>query len=254
MNSATPLVSIIMPAYNAELYISKAIRSVQEQTFRDWELIVVDDGSVDDTALTAEAFAVEDSRIRVSRNGRNLGVAKSRNKGLALCQGSYVAFLDSDDVWKEKKLELQLSCIQKTGADLVYTSYAIVDGKGRKQCSDFTVPERTSFSNLLKENVIGCSTVLLTAEAVKNVGFEENVFHEDFVLWLDLLRSGRRAVGLRQVLVDYYLHPNSKAGNKHNSARKRWDIYRQYLGLSLGKSAWYFAHYAIAGARKYAKL
>lgn len=249
-----PLVSVVMPAYNAERYIEKAIRSVQGQTWPDWELIVLDDCSSDRTAEITDRLAREDSRIRLYTNGQNLGVAGSRNRGLELCWGDYVAFLDSDDAWRPQKLELQLDCARKTGADLVYTSYAIVDAAGKKQCRDFLVPSTVSFEGLLRENVIGCSTVMLSLPALEGKGFQEDFFHEDYVLWLRLLNSGRKAAGVEQVLVDYFFHGDSKAGNKGRAARKRWNVYRRYLGLSVPKSMWYFGHYALAALRKYARI
>ena len=249
-----PLVSVIMPAYNAERYIEKSIRSVQRQTWPDWELIVLDDCSSDRTAEVAAGLAREDDRIRLYTNEQNLGVARTRNRGLELCRGDYVAFLDSDDAWRPEKLELQLKCARETGADLVYTSYAIVDAGGEKKCRDFLVPADVSFEGLLRENVIGCSTVMLSLPVLEGKGFREDFFHEDYVLWLQLLNAGRKAAGVEKVLVDYFFHEDSKAGNKGRAARKRWNIYRRYLGFSVPKSAWYFGHYALAALRKYARL
>lgn len=254
MNTETPRVSVIIPAYEAAAYITKAIRSVQAQTVCDWELIVLDDGSKDDTVQTVAALAQEDPRIRLYPNETNMGVAKTRNRGIALCRGRYVAFLDSDDAWYPEKLQVQLDCLQRTGADLVCSAYAIVDAQGEKICRDYRVPERIDLPVLLKENVIGCSTVMLTGETAKKYRFPEAFYHEDYVLWLEMLRSGCKMAGVDRVLVDYYFHPDSKAGNKQNSAGKRWQIYRKYLGLSFVKSAWYFAHYALAGLRKYKKV
>ena len=255
MNSMQkPLVSVIMPAYNAEKYISKAIASVQQQTIENWELIVIDDCSGDGTAEVVAGFAQADSRIRFLKNEQNSGVARTRNRGIEVCTGEYVAFLDSDDIWHPEKLECQIKCLQENNGDLSYTSYSIVDHMGKQQCADFVVPETVDFDGLLKENVIGCSTVVVKSAQVKARGFEEDFFHGDYVLWLQLLQAGCKFVGVRQVLVDYFFHLDSKAGNKRRSAQMRWQIYRSYLKLSLGKSLWYFAHYALAGFRKYKKV
>ena len=249
-----PRISVIMPAYNAQACIAKAIRSVQEQTVCDWELIVIDDCSKDGTAQVVEEFTREDPRVQLHRNEQNMGVARTRNRGLKLSRGEFVAFLDSDDAWRPEKLAMQLSCFQQTGADLVYTSYAIVDADGKQQCDDFLVPETVSFEELLKENVIGCSTVMLPMKVMERTAFSEDFFHEDYVLWLQLLCSGRKAVGITNVLVDYYFHLDSKAGNKQKAAQKRWKIYRDYLRFSTLKSAWYFVQYALAGLRKYKRV
>ena len=249
-----PLVSVIMPAYNAAEYIAESILSVQNQTMSDWELIVLDDCSTDTTALVVDGLAQSDSRICLHQSNRNMGVARSRNRGLDLCRGDYIAFLDSDDVWRAEKLETQLRCIQQTGADLVYTSYGIVNSDGRSLYNNFIVPTSVDFSCLLKENVIGCSTVMLSAVAAKNYRFAETVYHEDYVLWLEMLRSGCKAVGIQQVLMEYRVHVDSKAGNKQKAARKRWQVYRCYLHFSVMKSVWYFVNYALAGLCKYRKV
>ncbi len=249
-----PLVSVIMPAYNASQYIAKSITSVQAQTFTNWELIVVDDCSQDGTAQLVKEFAHNDFRIKLHCNAKNMGVAKTRNFALGLCRGEYVAFLDSDDIWRPDKIELQLECFRQTGASLVYTSYAIVDSEGKKQCEDFIVPSNISLSDMLMENVIGCSTVMISEELAKCNRFAEDYFHEDYVLWMQLLQSGHKMVGIKKVLVDYFFHKDSKSANKLNSAKKRWQIYRDYLNLSMVKSFWYFAHYAFAGLRKYKNL
>ncbi len=246
-----PMVSVIMPAYNASKFIAKSIKSVQAQTFTNWELIVIDDCSHDETVQLVSKLASDDPRIRLHCNTQNIGVAKTRNYALELCQGEYVAFLDSDDIWHRDKIERQLECFQQTGASLVYTSYAIVDSDGKKQCDDFIVPSSISFADMLKENIIGCSTVMFRKELAKRSRFAEDFYHEDYVLWLQLLHAGCKMAGIEQVLVDYYFHKDSKSANKFNSAKKRWQIYRTYLGLSLVKSSWYFVHYAFAGLKKY---
>jgi len=151
------------------------------------------------------------------------------------------------------KLEVQLECFKRTNADLVYTSYAIMNAAGKKQSEDYLVPDKISFEGLLKENVIGCSTAMISKELMEKYRFEESFFHEDYVLWLEMLRSGYKASGVKEVLVDYLYHADSKAGNKFNSAQKRWKIYREYLGLPFGKSAKYLYEYAVSGMKKYRK-
>ena len=249
-----PHVSIIMPAYNAESTIEKSIKSVQAQTIDSWELLVLDDCSSDKTRDIVIKFAQQDARISLVSNKKNSGVAKTRNLGLGMCKGEYIAFLDSDDQWRPEKLECQLACFERNNVDIVYTSYAIVDDSGKKWCKDFLVPEQVVLKDLLKENVIGCSTVMITKQIGKNHRFKEDFYHEDYVLWLQLLRLGYKAVGIKQVMVDYFFHKDSKAGNKCNAAKERWKIYRKYLRFSLIKSVWYFANYAMAGVRKYRRL
>ncbi len=251
LHQQSPLVSVIMPAYCAQQYIADAIRSVQNQTVTQWELIVVDDCSDDETARIVAEMSQADSRIQLIRNDLNLGVAGSRNRGVELCRGEYVAFLDSDDRWHPEKLYLQLDCFRCRGVDLVYTDYSISDEAGRILRQNTQIPESVQFVDLLKENVIGCSTVMISREVARKFRFPRNIYHEDYALWLDMLRSGCKAVGVQRVLMQYCYRENSKSGNKWKSASARWHIYRRYLGLPIIKSAWLFGHYALAGLRKY---
>lgn len=245
------MVSVIVPAYNAERYIEQTIRSVMMQTFTDWELLVLDDCSSDRTCEIIEGLAVQDSRIHLIRNDRNMGVARTRNRGFSLIKGNYVALLDSDDIWHPEKLEKQLARLQETGADFGYCSYAVVDENGKSIRADFVVPEQISFDGLLKQNVIGCSTVMLSASLVKQYRFTEDFYHEDYVLWLELLRNGKKAAGCGEVLVDWRLIQNSRSFNKLQAAKNRWRIYRGYLKLPLWKSIHAFGYYAVSSLRKY---
>ena len=158
-----PLISIIMPAYNCERYIEEAIRSVKEQSYTNWELLVINDGSTDTTEDVVRALALEDGRIKLIENPANMGVAKTRNRGFELSQGQYVALLDGDDVWLPEKLEKQVRLAQETGAEIVYCSYSIVDESRKKICDDFIVPDTIDYEGMLVRSVVSCSTALLTS-------------------------------------------------------------------------------------------
>lgn len=253
-NVNAPLVSVVMPAYNAARYIEGSIRSVMAQTVTDWELIVVDDCSDDDTCRIVQTLAAADPRIRLVRSEANSGVAKTRNRAMDLARGQYVAFLDSDDIWYPKKLEKQIALMEDKRAELSYTSYRLVAASDRKPISDYLVPEETSFADMLGQNRIGCSTVVMTRELADRHRFTTDFYHEDYVLWLRMLQDGVKMAGVPEILVDYRYYPTSKAGNKLASAKHRWEIYRRYLGLSGVKSAFYLAQYALAGVRKYHKV
>ena len=245
-----PMVSIVMPAYNAEKYIGAAISSVQAQTVSDWELIVVDDCSTDQTAEIVKELAKGDSRIHPIFSARNSGVVASRNMALDVCTGRYIALLDADDIWHPEKLERQLQKIAETKADIVYCSYAIVDQNGRKCCADFVVDEHTDFWGMLRRNEIGCSTVLLDFSKGA-YRFQDGFGHEDYVLWMTMLKNGCTAAGISDVLVDWRKAEGGRSFNKRKSACNRWKIYRVCLGLSLWGSAKAFACYAVNGLRKY---
>lgn len=247
----TPIVSVIMPAYNAERYIEEAIRSVQAQTMEKWELVVVDDRSTDGTAGLIRNLADQDSRIRPIFSQINRGAAGSRNLALDMCQGQYVAFLDADDLWYPQKLEKQLEKAANTGADIIYCSYALFDGSGKKCHADFIVEEQTTLERMLVRSVMSCSTVLLRASAIRANRFPTNLYHEDYAFWLDLLRSGFTAVGVTEVLAGYRVISGSRSFNKLKSARNRWRVYRDYLKLPLIPSVKAMAGYAINGLKKY---
>lgn len=246
-----PKVTVIMPAYNAAQFIEDAIRSVMTQTVSDWELLVIDDGSRDDTCKIVEGLAAEDSRVKLLRNEQNMGVANTRNRGLSLCRGEFVAFLDSDDIWLPEKLENQLERLENTGASLCYTSYGIMDDAGNPSRGDYLVPEKADYRKLLKENVIGCSTVMLRRKDAQHYRFETTLHHEDYALWLRMLKDGIRAAGCTEVLVKWRLVENSRSFDKRKSAHSRWIIYRDYMKLPLHQSLWAFGHYAFASVKKY---
>ena len=246
-----PCVTVVMPAYNAERYIEIAIRSVMGQTFTDWELIVIDDGSKDATMEIVERLASEDGRITLLRNEANMGVAKTRNRGMARSRGQYVALLDSDDVWHPEKLEKQVALAKETGADVVYCSYALVDENGRKKCDDFIVPAQTDFNASLTKGVISCSTALLSRKVTETYRFDNTYYHEDLALWLQILKAGHVAYGVSDVLADYRVMEGTRAANKLNSAAHRWQIYRKLLGFSVFKSGKLLLKYAVLGLKKY---
>ena len=250
-NGNRPLVSVVMPAYNAERFITKAMESALNQTIEDIELIVVDDCSHDNTCELVEKLGQRDPRVRLVRNERNLGVAKSRNRGFEACRGSYVALLDSDDVWYPMKLEKQLALARREEADIVYCSYAMVNEEDAKICSDFIVPEKTDLNRMLAKNVISCSTVLMTGETVRQQSFSTKYYHEDYVYWLQLLGQGKKAVGVPEVLAAYRVYANTRASNKIRSAKYRWHIYREYMKFPRWKCAYCFLRYAFSGAVKY---
>lgn len=251
MTDKEPLVSVIMPAYNAEQFIGEAINSVISQTISDWELIVIDDCSTDETYAQASRCAGRDSRITLLRNDSNSGVAKSRNRGIDLAKGQYVAFLDSDDVWYPEKLQRQVKRIQEVQAGICYCSYAIIDHSGQRVRADYLVPPEVSFEDILKENCIQCSAMLIPAEIIRETPFNTEFYHEDYVLGLDILKKGYKAVACTDILLSWRYLDHSRSFDKKKSARNRWKIYREYLKLPLVKTIHVFGCYALAGLRKY---
>lgn len=249
-----PIVSVIMPAYNSEKYIKEAMESVLAQSMKELELLVIDDHSTDRTFEIAQTLAERDARVHIIRNEHNLGVAQSRNKGMAAANGLYIALLDSDDIWYDTKLEKQMALIKESNADIVYTSYRMRSDVAAVTYGDFIVPQKINYEELLIRNVFGCSTVLFAGKIAETYRFDESFYHEDYVLWLQLLRDGYRAAGVTEPLAEYRVVENSRSADKKNSAMKRWKIYRRYLHLPLCKSIGCFVRYGIAGIKKYKKV
>ena len=245
------LISVIMPAYNSEKYILKAIHSVMNQTYSDWELIVIDDGSVDSTVDIVREISANEPRIQLYINQSNMGVSKTRNRGFDLAQGKYIALLDSDDIWHTDKLEKQLALLKEKKADVVYSSYCMVSEDIPDKQKKYIVPVQISYSDMLCENFVGCSTVLMRSEIAKMYCFDSAFFHEDYVLWLNLLKNGCSFVGCTEILVDYTVVSNSRSHNKIKAAKNRWIIYRKSQKLSLYKSAAAFFSYMFNGIKKY---
>src|SRR5258708_25974209 len=182
------LVSVIMTSYNSSAYIARAIESVVAQTYEFWELIIVDDMSTDITAQLVGMLAGQDKRIRFIRGDERGGPAKSRNRGIRLAQGRFIAFLDSDDVWLPQKLDRQVSLMTFNGAALTYTAYQKMNADGVIWPSPITVPETLSYRDLLKTNHIGCLTAMYDTRQLVKLYMPEDTKREDLRLWLQIAK------------------------------------------------------------------
>ena len=248
LSKVQELISIIVPVYNASSTIAKTIQTVLEQSYTHFELIVVDDYSKDDSFQILKALEGKDQRIIIYKNDQNLGVAQTRNYGISKARGEFVAFLDSDDEWLEDKLELQLRYMKEQQAEICYTAYEMISEQG-DTLAYCNVPMKVTYEELLKQNSILCSSVLLKKSILKDNPFSSKFFHEDFVLWLDLLKEGYKAIGIQRSLVRY--KKGGRSSNKVLAAKNRWIIYRKSEGLGRISTIYYFIHYIINGFRKY---
>lgn len=270
------LVSIIMPSCNSEKYIATAIESVTGQSYQNWELIVVDDYSTDDTPNIVTAFEKVDSRIVLIRQYERLGPAKSRNRGIKLARGRFIAFLDSDDVWLSEKLERQLSLMQSNNAALTYTAYQKMNSNGAMWPSAIEVPHTLTYRDLLKTNHIGCLTAMYDTQQLGKLYMPEDTkredlrlwlqiaklmhHHEDYAFWLGILKSigssrsrqlgNTRVMGINEVLALHRVHSQSVSSNKLRAATYQWAVYRKVEKLPLAQSLYYFLHYAYHGWKK----
>lgn len=253
MNETFGLISIIMAAYNAERTIEVAINSVINQTYRNWELIVVNDCSKDSTLDIISAFAIQDSRIRIVNNDVNYGASQTRHNGLMKAKGEWVAILDSDDMWTSNKLEKQIGLQLKTGAEILFTGSAFMNDRGERLNWVLHVPDKIGYKKLLKQNLISNSSVLVKAELFKRYEAIGEDMHEDFACWLKILRTGRVAYGIDEPLLIYRLAKESKSSNKIRATIMNWNTYR-FIGMNIFQSIYYQIGYAFNGIRKYINI
>lgn len=237
------LVSVIMPVYNAAAWLRRSVESVLTQSHRNLELVVVDDGSGDESLTILEAFARRDDRVRIQRQPSNGGVASARNAGLAAAQGEYVAFLDADDWWHPAKLERQLSSMRHTGALVSYAEYWRVAEDGRV-LSRVTPPARVNWRDMLASNFIGNLTGMY-ARSLGDVPFRR-IGHEDYVFWLEQVRRAGVAVRVEsdEPLAWYLVRERSLSANKLRAAGWQWKIYREVENLGLFRSSLCMLRYA----------
>ncbi len=194
-------VSVVMPAYNAEKYISEAITSVMNQGHRDWDLIIIDDGSSDRTFELAMELSQNDDRINVQKNSKNHGVTYSRNRGIKVAKGPWVAFLDSDDMWRREKLSSQLELAHALdGASFLFTGTAYMNEAGDISSYALRPPETVCFKDLLAQNPITCSSVLIRKDLLKDDAAAHDGLHEDYAMWLSVLKGEQRAYAVSQPL------------------------------------------------------
>ncbi|MFQ2656763.1 glycosyltransferase family 2 protein [Aeromonas caviae] len=243
-------VSIIMPSYNSAATITSSIKSIQQQDYIFWELLITDDGSTDNTVELVKCLAIDDSRIKVEVNKINSGAAVSRNQAINRSTGKYIAFLDADDLWLPNKLSTQVAYMEQTGAVFTYTGYQKFSAEGMG--GEIIPPVRITHDQLLYGCVIGCLTVMFNAEKLGRQNMPLIRKRQDMGLWLMLLKLCDAAHGIPDILA-HYRTDTGMSKNKFNAARYQWRLYRDVVGLNFFKSTWYFCWYAVNGFMKYRK-
>ena len=247
---ASPLVSIIMPSYNSGKTISAAIQSILLQEYDNWELLITDDNSSDDTVAILKAFEARDPRIHVVCNDTNSGAGFSRNNSISRSKGKYIAFLDSDDLWSPDKLKVQISFMEEREYLFTFTSYQMFSNQGEGKVVH--APASVSYNELLYGNVIGCLTAVYNAEVLGRQEMPLIRKRQDMGLWLTLLAKCDKSYGLPDVLAKYRTD-SGMTQNKLHVARYQWEFYRTVVKLNLLKSSWYFFWYALNGLLKHRK-
>lgn len=243
------IVSVITPMYNAEKWIEETIATVQMQSYQKWEMIIVDDCSTDRSPEIVQKLQKIDARIKYYKNSENCGVAKSRNQAIQLSSGRYLAFLDSDDKWHPKKLELQIQKMQKEQIAFCYSACDVIDENGRKINVRY-VPEKLDYKELLKGNVIPCLSVVLDRREIENISMPL-IPHEDYATWLNILKNQKIAYGINEILGSYRIVDTSRSRNKMKAAVWTWNIYKNYLNMNFWEAGYYFCFYIMNAVKKY---
>lgn len=248
------LVSIITPLYNGERFVGQTIESVLAQTYTDWEMIIINDGSKDNSLAVAESYAAKDPRIHVFSQP-NSGCAAARNHGLREAQGHYYAFLDSDDYWDPTFLDEQLAFMAEKNAAIVTCCVRRVDEDGIEILRPQIVPERMDYYDILKSCNLPCLATLIDASRLRDIRFREELHNlrDDYALWLSLMKQTDYAYGNQKVLANYRLSANQVTGNKRKVIIPQFMVNYKVEKLGLFRSLYYLAHWAWNGYKKYRK-
>lgn len=240
------LISIVVPVYEVERFITETIEAVQKQVYQNWELILVDDCSKDRSCAIIEEMAVGDSRIRLIRQVKNQGAAKARNCGVNNATGRYLCFLDSDDLWEPDKLSSELAFLQEKQAGFVFTGYEFADEYGKGLGKIVRVPEQITYSEALKNTTIFTSTVMIDREQIKDEDiFMPDIASEDTATWWHLLKVYGKAYGLDRNLVKYRRSANTLSSNKVEAIKRIWRLYRKREKLNIFYSAYCMCFWAL---------
>lgn len=233
------LVSIIMPTYNSNDYIASAIASVIDQDYENWELIIVDDASKDETFKTISVFSEKDNRIKVFRNEINKGAGFSRNKALTEAIGEFIAFLDADDLWKKEKLSKQLNFCLENKVNIVYSSYEKIDEQGNILKQKIEALPFVNYQKLMRSNYIGNLTGMYNARKIGKVHLPEIRKRQDWAMWLEVIEKGGTAHGMEESLAFYRIRKGSVSENKLAMISYNFKIYNEVLGFGRMKSLYW---------------
>lgn len=244
------LVSIITPSYNSSKFIEDCVHSVLLQTYSNWEMIIVDDFSKDNSRDIITQLSAKDDRIAIRFLNKNVGAAEARNVAIRKAKGKYIAFLDSDDIWNPKKLERQISFMKKNERAFSFTSYQLISEEGNKSIKIIKAPEKMTYHSYLKNTIIGCLTVIIDRERTGEFEMPNVYSSHDMALWLLIMRRGFAAYGLNENLAKYRIVSSSNTANKIKAAKEVWDIYRKIEGLNIVYSIICFVGYAFNAIKK----
>jgi teichuronic acid biosynthesis glycosyltransferase TuaG len=232
-------VSIVMPAYNSSAFLTESIQSVINQTYTNWELIIIDDCSKDNSVEIIKSFCLKDNRIKLLETKHNSGSPTlPRNIGIETAEGRFLAFLDSDDLWESDKLDSQLKLFEDKFVAIAFSNYEKINEKGLSSDRKIIAPLSVNYNQLLNGNVIGCCTCVIDIKKVgKNYFFNQG--HEDYALWLSILRKGFIARNSGLISAKYRVRNSSVSSNKFKTILWVYNIYRKNENLSYINSIYY---------------
>ncbi len=244
------LISIIVPVYNAEKFISETINTVLKQTYKNWELILINDCSKDNSIKIIKTY--KDDRIKLVNNDKNCGAALTRNNGIKEAKGRYICFLDADDLWDKEKLEKQLRFMKKFDCAFSFTGYEFADESGTPNGKKVYIPERINYKQALKNTTIWTSTVMLDIMKLsKNDIFMPNVKRgQDTATWWKILKKVDYAYGLNEILSFYRRTDQTLSSNKFIALKRTWNLYRNVENLNILYSLYCFCSYIINAIRR----
>ncbi len=239
------IVSIIVPVYNAAEFIEETIKTVEAQSFAEWELLLVDDCSDDNGCDIIERHITRDSRIKLIRQEQNKGAAAARNAGILQAEGRYICFLDADDIWEPDKIAKELDYMRGRDAGFVFTGYEFADEHGRGLGKVVHVPDTITYGQALKNTTIFTSTVMIDTEKVdKEDIYMPQIESEDTATWWHILKKYGTGYGLDSALVRYRRSAGTLSSNKARAVRRIWNLYRKQERLSLTKSLYCMCFWA----------
>ena len=245
------LVSIITPSYNSAKFIAETIQSVQNQTYSNWEMIIVDDGSSDETERVVLSIIQNDRRIQFHKLSQNSGPAVARNIGIEKASGDYMTFIDADDIWFPTFIENNIKTIQETGIPFVFSSYKRANVQLEFVYSDFIVPHKVSYTDILKSNSISCLTAFLDIKKLGKKYMPLIRKRQDMGLWLNYLKVIPFAHGIQETQAIYRIRENSLSRKKSDLIKYQWQFYREVENLNVFQSAYYMLHWMYRGFMKY---
>ena len=234
------LVSIVTPLYNSEKFIEETIESVLTQTYNKWEMLIVDDCSTDLSSDIVKKYSEKDSRIKYIKMEKNSGAALCRNKAIELSEGEFIAFLDSDDLWKEKKIENQIKFMKENKYFISFHEYEEIDESGRKLNIKIRVPKKpVTYRSYLLTNPIGCLSGMYNVKEIGKIYMPLLKKRQDTGFWLKILSTGEKAYALNESLAFYRVRNNSLSFKKGDLLKYHWKLYRTEENLTILESLFY---------------